>query len=114
MVPSSPGFFPCSSKYINFDILLQLRVNTDQHDMDTSMFPWIIWYLWKARNDKCFNNKDTTAMDTLQLVCHEAEVWRIAQIMPETIGEEEAHVGRHTEDATRVKAGRWRCQIDAS
>ena len=78
------------------------------------MFPWIVWYLWKARNDKCFNNKDTTAMDTLQLVCHEAEVWRIAQIMPETIGEEEAHVGRHTEDATRVKAGRWRCQIDAS
>lgn len=78
------------------------------------MFPWIVWYLWKARNDKCFNNKDTTAMDTLQLACHEAEAWRIAQITPETICEEEAHVRRYTENATGVVTGRWRCQIDAS
>lgn len=93
-IPSSPGFLTCSSIYVNFNILLQMGKSSDQNVIDTSMFPWIIWYLWKARNDKCFNNKDTPAMDTLNLACHEAEAWRIAKLAPELNNEEGPSVER--------------------
>ncbi|KAF2549017.1 hypothetical protein F2Q70_00020962 [Brassica cretica] len=53
-----------------------------------SMFPWLIWYVWKARNEKCFNGKDISPLDTLQLASQEAETWKVAQF-GEAMEEEE-------------------------
>ena len=39
-------------------------------------FPWIYWYIWKARSDKLFNGKVVSMIDTLQHASHEAEYWR--------------------------------------
>lgn len=113
-VPSSPGFFPCSSVYVNFDTLLRLGGSLNTEGMDTPIFPWIIWYLLKARNDKCFSNKDTSPMDTLQLARHEAEAWKLAQIMPEMVGANEIHEETQQAHGTFAATGRWRCQVDAS
>ena len=113
-VPSSPGFFPCSSIYVNFDTLLRLGGSLNTEGMDTPIFPWIIWYLWKARNDKCFSNKDTSPMDTLQLARHEAEAWKLAQIVPEMVGTDETHEETQQAHGTSAANGRWRCQVDAS
>ena len=76
-VPSSLGAFPCTSIFVNFDMLLQMQQDPNLAER-TSTFPWLIWYLWKARNEKCFNNKDISPMDSLQLASHEAEAWRLA------------------------------------
>lgn len=46
----------------------------------TFKLPWILWYLWKTRNDKVFNGKDVSPQDTLQIATSEAEVWKQAQI----------------------------------
>ena len=39
-------------------------------------FSWICWYIWKARNDKLFNGKVVSPMDTIQHASLEAECWR--------------------------------------
>lgn len=112
LVPSSPGYFPCSSIYVNFDILLQLGQNSTTQNLDFTMFPWLIWYLWKARNDKCFNNKDAQSMDTLLLARNEAEAWKLAQINPEEILIGAADEVR--QNVSQAPNGRWKCQTDAS
>ncbi|XP_018472305.2 uncharacterized protein LOC108843571 [Raphanus sativus] len=67
-----------------------------------------------ARNEKCFNAKDVTPLDTLQLATSEAESWRIAQIV-----ETNAEGGKPAEDTRQVIDHRdtdckWICQVDAS
>lgn len=79
------------------------------------VFPWIIWYIWKARNDKVFNNKDTSPMDTIQLAIKEAESLRLAQMATEIldIGGDDLPVGGD-QSRQEIEAGRWKCQVDAS
>ncbi|CAA7037616.1 unnamed protein product [Microthlaspi erraticum] len=31
------------------------------------MYPWLIWFIWKARNDKVFSNDDWDPNDTINL-----------------------------------------------
>ena len=63
-MPSLPGVFSCDSLYANMDfLLLRAKANGVSSDM-LGAFPWIAWYIWKARNEKFFKNKDITPMDT--------------------------------------------------
>ncbi|CAG7875708.1 unnamed protein product [Brassica rapa] len=39
--------------------------------MEDHQFAWILWYIWKAMNNKVFSNLDMDPMDTLKL----AETW---------------------------------------
>ena len=77
-------------------------------------FPWICWYIWKARNDKLFNGKDVSPIDTLQHVSLEAECWRKAN------GKKEANEDHDDPPTTEIETvPPWitripTCQIDAS
>ncbi|KAL0848412.1 hypothetical protein Bca101_021659 [Brassica carinata] len=42
-------------------------------------FAWILWYIWKARNNKVFSNLDIDPRDTLQLSETESLLWIEAQ-----------------------------------
>ena len=44
-----------------------------------SNFPWIIWYIWKNRNNKIFNNRDGNPQEILRYAEVESEVWAEAQ-----------------------------------
>ncbi|ESQ51248.1 hypothetical protein EUTSA_v10017817mg [Eutrema salsugineum] len=50
----------------------KLAQNTDD------IYHWILWYIWKARNDKIFNGKEIFPVDTLIHAKIEAESWRSA------------------------------------
>ena len=43
-VPTSPGVFPSSSIFVNFDMLLHMQKDPISAE-STSFFPWLIWYV---------------------------------------------------------------------
>ncbi|XP_048613168.1 uncharacterized protein LOC125587078 [Brassica napus] len=48
--------------------------------MEDHHFAWIVWYIWKARNNKVFSNLDIDPRDTLKLGEKESVLWAEAQI----------------------------------
>lgn len=113
-IPSSPGIFLCSSLFVNVEMLLKYSKSPGHLGAVSSVFPWIMWYQWKARNNKCFNNKDTSPIEILQLASQEAEAWKMAQITDSTFSAEEnaQPIALPTEAPTATSY--WRCQVDAS
>ncbi|XP_056856253.1 uncharacterized protein LOC130505669 [Raphanus sativus] len=50
--------------------------------LEDDQFAWILWYIWKGRNNKVFSNLDIDPMDTLKLAETESKLWKEAQIIP--------------------------------
>ena len=111
-IPRSPGLFPCSSIYSNLDHILWRARDFGIPETLLATAPWIIWYIWKARNDKAFNGKDTPPLDTLQLAQSEAETWRLAHLVDKAHDDDGA-VGTPPPDATPPPRGHV-CSTDAS
>ncbi|XP_013633135.1 PREDICTED: uncharacterized protein LOC106338784 [Brassica oleracea var. oleracea] len=76
-------------------------------------FPWILWYIWKARNDKLFNGREVSPVDTLQLASVETECWRKANLSEDEV-EEETRSAPSVTLTLHVAPQRPTCQIDAS
>lgn len=110
-IPTIPGLFPCSSIYSNIDHLFYRTKETGAAEHKIEPFPWIFWYIWKARNEKAFNGNEVSPLDTLQLAIAEAENWKMAQqvqVMEDS--EDESHSLHDNTDQIQ-----WpRCQTDAS
>ncbi|KAG2278160.1 hypothetical protein Bca52824_060715 [Brassica carinata] len=103
-IPHAPGSFPCNSIYSNLDYVLWRARERGIPDNLLAPVPWVIWYIWKARNDKAFNGKDTTPLETIQLAKSEAESWRIAQIIDKPDEEDDGDASWHKDD-TRFSGG---------
>ena len=71
-----PGIFPTYSIYANLDHLFS-RIPLE---FDSFAYPWIIWYIWKARNEKIFKNVDKDPLEVLRLVEKEGKSWQLAQL----------------------------------
>ncbi|XP_033131796.1 uncharacterized protein LOC117126793 [Brassica rapa] len=73
--PTGPNIFPVSSVYTNMDYLFWRKNSIIGPEYDRDPYPWIIWYIWKARNEKLFRGTDR---DPLELVRHaesECQAW---------------------------------------
>ncbi|XP_019099570.1 PREDICTED: uncharacterized protein LOC104783445 [Camelina sativa] len=77
--PLPPGIFPCSSLYANLDFLFWGAKDLGYVVSIVESFPWLLWYIWKARNDKVFNNHEILAPDTCEIAFSEATSWKLAQ-----------------------------------
>ena len=51
--------------------------------MDDHQFAWILWYIWKGRNNKVFSNVDFDPRDTLNLAGTESTLWAETYILNE-------------------------------
>lgn len=88
-LPFHPGEFPSSSVDNNFDCLLNRVHKRNGSEDSLARIPWILWFLWKARNEKVFNNKEISPLEVLQSATSEASSWRLAQIIPNVSEENE-------------------------
>ena len=51
--------------------------------MEDHQFTWMLWYIWKGRNNKIFSNLDIDPRDTLKLVEKESTLWAEAHVLKE-------------------------------
>lgn len=82
-LPLHPGEFPCSSIYSNFDCILNRLPKRNGSGEILACLPWILWFLWKSRNEKVFKNREISPLEEFQSAKSEAEVWSLEQIIPE-------------------------------
>ena len=64
-IPPSPGAFPSLSRVDNFDYLLLRAQKLGTPTTALARFPWILWFIWKARNERIFNGKEVLPPDTV-------------------------------------------------
>ncbi|XP_010506884.1 PREDICTED: uncharacterized protein LOC104783422 [Camelina sativa] len=74
-VPVGSQCFPVESVFANMDHLL----DPNSPGSHVSAFPWILWYLWKARNAKVFENITERPEETVRIAEGEAVSWHKAQ-----------------------------------
>ena len=94
-IPSNPNIFTLGSFFTNMDYLFW-RVNPK---MDDHQFAWILWYIWKSRNNKVFSNIDVDPRDTLWA---EVQVLRNQRVAPDI-----------QNSSIQTNTGLW-CFIDGS
>ena len=64
--PSSSQIFPISSMYANMDYLFRRKNTIRRPEYDRDPYPQIIWYIWKARNDKLFKGIDRAPLELVR------------------------------------------------
>ncbi|XP_056848961.1 uncharacterized protein LOC130499078 [Raphanus sativus] len=50
-------------------------------NLEDHIFTWILWYIWKGRNNKVFSNLDIEPISILKLAETEAKLWADAQLL---------------------------------
>uniref|UniRef100_A0A0D3DAB1 RNase H type-1 domain-containing protein n=1 Tax=Brassica oleracea var. oleracea TaxID=109376 RepID=A0A0D3DAB1_BRAOL len=63
--PTSPDIFPVSSVYTNMNYLFWRKNSIIEPEQDRNPYPWILWYIWKARNDKLFRVVQPVVQDNI-------------------------------------------------
>ncbi|XP_048620199.1 uncharacterized protein LOC125590614 [Brassica napus] len=79
--PTSTGIFPVASVYTNMDYLFWRKNEILAPDQDRDPYPWLIWYIWKARNDKLFRGIDRDPLELVRYAESECQAWFIANEM---------------------------------
>lgn len=77
--------------------------------------PWIIWAIWKARNQKLFQNRTFSAQETVTKAICDAKEWATAQV-PVKICEQRRKIqpNRSTTEITCKSDAAWRKDLQAA
>ena len=71
--------------------------------MEDHQFTWILWYIWKGRNNKLFSNLDIDPKETLNLAELESKLWAETHII------NNPRLGQNIQiRSTSGTTGRWR------
>ena len=57
------------------DYLFWRKNNIIEPEQGKDPYPWIIWYIWKARNDKLFRGIDRDPLETVRHAESECQAW---------------------------------------
>ena len=101
-IPLNPNIFPIGSFFANMDHLFW-RVNPK---MDDHQYAWILWYIWKGRNNKMFSNIDIDPRETLKIAELESTLWAETHILRNQRVAQDVQIS-----LIQTNSGRW-CFID--
>ncbi|XP_048611782.1 uncharacterized protein LOC125586041 [Brassica napus] len=73
--PTSPDIFPVSNVYTNMDYLFWRKNSIIEPEQDRDPYPWLLWYIWKARNDKLFRGIDRNPLELVRHAESECQAW---------------------------------------
>ncbi|XP_048605842.1 uncharacterized protein LOC125583250 [Brassica napus] len=57
------------------DYLFWRKNNIIESEEDRDPYPWIIWYIWKAKNDKLFRGIDRDPLELVRYAESECQTW---------------------------------------
>ncbi|XP_048619929.1 uncharacterized protein LOC125590410 [Brassica napus] len=57
------------------DYLFWRKNSIIEPEQDRDPYPWIIWYIWKARNDKFFRGIDKDPLELVRYAETECQAW---------------------------------------
>lgn len=57
------------------DSLFWRKSNIEDPELDSDPHPWIIWYLWKACNEKLFQRIDRDLLGLIRFTEGECQAW---------------------------------------
>lgn len=80
-IPSAPNGFHPSSIYENINYLFGLLKNRMGVLENKRAWPWLLWRLWKSRNEFFFEGKRRVPGDIASLAKVDSEEWHMAQIV---------------------------------
>ena len=60
----------------------------NETERDNDPYPWIIWYIWKARNDKLFRGIDRDPLELVRYAESECQAWYHANEVPQPVIQE--------------------------
>ena len=106
--PTSPNIFPVSSIYANMNYLFWRKNYIVELELDMDPYPWIIWYIWKARNDKLFRWIDRDPLELVRYAESECQAWFNANEMVPSTPQD------HSTDEPQVLSLGNICMIDES
>ncbi|CAA7013047.1 unnamed protein product [Microthlaspi erraticum] len=101
-IPTAVNRFPTEGLFTNMAHLFWNLPDDDR----MRMYPWLIWFIWKARNDKVFSNGDWDPYEIINHAAAEASAWASS----DTSGRRRAAFGRYGE----LRFSGDRCQVDGA
>uniref|UniRef100_A0A0D3A7G3 RNase H type-1 domain-containing protein n=1 Tax=Brassica oleracea var. oleracea TaxID=109376 RepID=A0A0D3A7G3_BRAOL len=99
---------PVSSVYTNIDYLFSRKNGIIEPEQDGDPYPWIIWYIWKVRNDKLFRGIDRDPLELVRYVESECQALFDANEVPQPVIQE-----NNTEEPQILSLGNI-CLLDGS
>ena len=83
--PSAPNIFPLPSIYANMDYLFWRKNDIAKPELNRDSYPWIIWYIWKARNDKLFRKINRDHLELVRYAESECQaLFNANEMIPDT------------------------------
>lgn len=73
--PKNTEVFPVPNIYADMDYLFWRKNDIITPEQDRDSYPWIIWYIWKTRNDKLFMGIDRDPLELFRHAESECQVW---------------------------------------
>ncbi|XP_056864149.1 uncharacterized protein LOC130511259 [Raphanus sativus] len=73
--PTNPDVFPAASIYTNMNYLFWEKNGSLEPEQDRDPYHWLIWYIWKARNDKLFRGIDRDPLELVRYAESECQAW---------------------------------------